>query len=116
MRESTQKKILLTALVDRGWRQVEVDHDGVDWWAFEHWRMRSVRESPGLEIVITFQHVGEPWETNSDDPVSDIVATTEMPTPGTPATEIASCRYRRHFERMLPDFLDELDEHRWQRE
>ena len=110
---SFQKQKLLAELIERGWEQVDVDPAGVDWWACEHWLVRSTREAWGLELVITFQNIGELWETRANDPPTEIVATVEMPKPGEYRQDhIARCAYRNHFDDELPGFLDALDAYR----
>lgn len=39
------KEQLLAGMAQRRWELIEVDEEGVDWWADEHWRVRSLGEA-----------------------------------------------------------------------
>ena len=52
---SHYKEQLLQLLTASGWELTET-LAGIDWWAEEHWRMRSVRQNWGLEIFIHFKY------------------------------------------------------------
>ncbi len=47
------KQMLLDLLSDRGWELASQDGD-TDWWVEEHWRIRSVRENWGQELILSF--------------------------------------------------------------
>ncbi|MEM7249457.1 MAG: hypothetical protein AAF533_29375 [Acidobacteriota bacterium] len=101
---------LLGGLLDRGWEQLRVDLQGTDWWAAEHWWLRSTREQYGLELVISFlvdpQFEGQGPKSSA---VWVIVATEELPS-GYMDMGLARLPLQRgRFDRNLQSFLDELD-------
>lgn len=110
----TYKEQLLAGLIARGWEQVEVDVEGVGWWADEHWRIRSTREARGLELVLTFL-----VDPTFDAPrrkgrgIRAVAASPDMPRePRDVLGGIELCMYKGRFDEKLAVFLDELDEHR----
>jgi hypothetical protein len=46
-------KPMLLDLSDRGWEPAAQDGD-TDWWAEEHWLIRSVTENWGQELILSF--------------------------------------------------------------
>lgn len=110
----TYKEQLLSALHARGWEQVEVDPEGVDWWADEHWRIRSTREGWGTELVLTFL-VDPMWDgpRKKGQGIWAIGATQETPRERTDADHgISLCMTKRRFDEKLSEFMAALDDDR----
>ncbi|HKD26365.1 MAG TPA: hypothetical protein VKC66_10740 [Xanthobacteraceae bacterium] len=47
------KKLLLAKLTDSGWELLE-RCDGMEWWLDESWRIRSVKQHWGFELLVLF--------------------------------------------------------------
>lgn len=110
----TYKEQLLAGLIARGWEQVEIDEEGVGWWADEHWRIRSTREARGLELVLTFL-VDPAFDAprRKGQAIRAVTASSDMPRePRDVLGGIELCMYKGRFDEKLAVFLDELDEHR----
>lgn len=109
------KEQLLRALSDDGWEQSEVCVD-TEWWAAEHWTIRSVREAYGLELVLTF--LVDPQFDGPGPKASHvwaIIATSELPTErplqkGIAELPLQRGRFednRRHFVACIRDWRRE---------
>jgi hypothetical protein len=107
------KQVLLKLLSEDGWELVSRDTDA-DWWAEEHWLIRSVRENWGTELVLTFlvdpQHEGH----DKSRAIWAIGATMDVPTDrgsaekGIALVPVATGR----FNERLPAFIARLDQYR----
>jgi hypothetical protein len=112
---TTYKQHLLGALIDHGWELIEVNDDNHDWWCDEHWRIRSVRENWGLELLIFFL-VDPQWEAprKKGQGVWEIAATTTflkswLDADGGIATLTMS---KGKFDIKLGQFIASLNEYR----
>lgn len=110
----TYKEQLLAGLTSRGWERVEIDEEGTDWWADEHWRIRSIREAWGLDIVLTFlvdpNFVGP---RKKGQAICAIGASADTPCDRLDVLkDIELCMYKRRFDEKLESFLGQLDEYR----
>jgi hypothetical protein len=107
------KEQLLRGLNERGWEQTAIE-DGAGWWADEHWRIRSVRENWGDELILTFlvdpQSEG-PRKKGHD--IWQIAATPDMPPDRLVAGQgIVLWMVKGRFDVKLKEFLDELGSYR----
>ena len=110
----TYKEQLYASLLERGWEQIEVDEEGVDWWADEHWRIRSIRNRWGLELILTFL-VDPMWDgpRRKGQGIWAIVATEQLPRERPDADKaIGLCLYKRRFDAELAEFMNVLDTYR----
>src|SRR5262245_27441616 len=96
----TYKDQLLAGLISRGWEQVEVDEGGTDWWADEHWRIRSIREAYGLELILTFLvDPGFDRPRKKGQAIWAIGASADMPRDRQDVLEgVELCMYKRRFD------------------
>ena len=105
------KHRVLKALLQRRWEQVEIDPDGVGWWAAEHWRLRSTGENYGLEVIISF--LVDPGYENPIPKFSgvyEVAATTHVPQTYSHGPYIACLPTQRgSFNSHLDSFLSDLD-------
>ncbi len=109
------KEQLLRGFADRGWDQVEVNPDGVGWWAVEHWRLRSVRRAFGAEIFVTllvdpqFEGPGE----KKAAAVWAVIATSTLPQERPLDDGLALLPlHQGRFDANVVDFLDDVDQWR----
>jgi hypothetical protein len=47
------KELLLANLINAGWELLERD-DGTEWWLEESWRIRSIKQHWGFELLVLF--------------------------------------------------------------
>lgn len=73
------KELLLSKLSDTGWEFIEEDDD-TDWWLESSWKIRSIRESYGLEIYILFLVDPQYDGINKSSAVWAVGAYQEIPT------------------------------------
>ena len=109
---SGYKRQILERLVDNGWERLE-EVDVPDWWAEDCWKMRSIRESWGLEIFLTFL-IDPQWDqSNTDQPeVWAIIATETFPEVQNPNDQIAHlARSSRGFEFKLKEFIATVNDY-----
>jgi hypothetical protein len=107
------KQQLLDLLRERGWDLVSRDSD-TDWWAEEHWLIRSVRENWGQEIVLSFL-VYPGYEGGiKRRAIWEVGATTEVPQDYLEAQAGIACMslHKGKFNENLRAFVDQLDQHR----
>lgn len=111
---STYKDQLLGKLFQDGWEHfetIEID----EWWAEDCWKLRSVQQSWGQEMTITFL-VDPQWDrrhTGEKPPVWAIVATDSVPESRSPENPIALLSMStRKFEPKLDSFVSAIREHR----
>jgi hypothetical protein len=72
------KEILLKKLVNEGWELHRRD-DHSDWWADEHWKIKSVVQNWGLKVFIHFLVDPQYEGTKKSSAVWAISATHSMP-------------------------------------
>jgi hypothetical protein len=109
------KKILLDALTGEDWELIEVDDYSHDWWCDEHWLIRSVRESWGIEVMIFF--LVDPqtdFPRKKGEGIWAITATDKFPeTWGGASRGIAILPLsKRKFDQKLERFLSSLNQYR----
>jgi hypothetical protein len=114
------KAQLRDCLEQSGW-QVEEEIAGVDWWADEHWKVRSVWNLWGYELVITFL-VDPHWEGTSKKRAAiwAVSATAALPSErpiGRDGETIAWLDMMRgRFDEKLQVFVAAINSHRDQSE
>lgn len=108
------KKQLLEALASHGWEQLGVRADELEWWCDERWTLRSIRESYGFEIALSFV-VDPHWEGPrlKAQGVHMIGATPQPPTSRLEAQRgLRLWMNGGRFDEKLTKFLRELDDSR----
>ena len=108
---SSYKKLLIEALSESGWEQDQIVTDGLEWWADEMWKLRSVKESWGFEIWLTCM-VDPHWEgaRRKGQGVGFIGATVHQPEVRDEESSGAALSMRRgRFDEKLEVFIADLD-------
>lgn len=109
----TYKERIWQSLVDHGW-EVDSCHEADEWWAEEHWLIRSVREYWGRELVLTF--LVDPLYDGQDKGVGvwAVAANQSQPSDRLSAEDgIALIRVRdMNFPETLEHFVTEIDVYR----
>ena len=110
----TYKDQLLEGLAAREWEQVEVDAAGLDWWADEYWRIRSTRESYGLELVLTFLvDPGFEEPRKKGQGIWVVAVSADVPRDRLDVMQdVELCMHKGRFDQKLVVFLNQLDEYR----
>jgi hypothetical protein len=112
---STYKQRLLNALITDDWELVEINDQSQHWWCDEYWRIRSVQENWGLELLIIFL-VDPQWDAprKKGQGIWAISANTNFPEGwGEASREIALLSLtKRKFDSKLYEFVLTLKEYR----
>jgi hypothetical protein len=105
------KALLRRHLDDHTWEVVEVAEGG-HWWADEHWKVHSRRNSWGLELVLTFL-VDPQWEgpRKMGEGVWAVAAAQGLPTDRLSAEQGLAMlpMTRGRFDEKLAAFVNDLD-------
>jgi hypothetical protein len=107
------KQLLLKALDDDGW-ELESRDDDTEWWADEHWLIRSTRQNWGLELTLSFL-VDPQYEGHEKEKAVWAIAANS----GTPLGRLAAEKAvalmpmtRGKFDERLRAFVHSLNRHR----
>ncbi len=107
------KQLLLNKLTYTGWEIVSRD-DHTDWWLEEYWKIRSIRQNWGYELLVLFL-VDPVYEGNKkSQAVWAIGATKKMP-PDRPIGSgciIQMDLQKGKFDFKLSEFVKGINEHR----
>jgi hypothetical protein len=111
---SSYKEQLQSALVDAGWEHAEsIEID--EWWADDCWKIRSVKQSWGMEVLISFL-IDPQWDgahSGERPPVWAIMATEDLPEAWNTEKRIALLSMSsRKFEPKLAEFVAALGAYR----
>ncbi len=104
------KKLLLDALREDGW-ELKTQVTGLNWWAEEHWYIRSTKENWGFELVLSFM-VDPQYEGDiKSQAIYEVVATPKKIKDGiVPEDSVATMDLRKgNFEIKLSEFIDKLN-------
>lgn len=107
------KEILLEHLSQSGWELVRQE-DFTDWWAEEHWYIKSIKQKWGYQLIITFL-VDPQYEGNKkSQAVWAVSATASMPGDRVEAEKGVALMglTKGKYNEKLKEFVREIDLHR----
>ena len=106
------KELLLTKLSQTGWEFIEEDDD-TDWWLESSWKIKSIRESYGLEIYILFLVDPQYDGINKSSAVWAVGAYKEIPAERPMGNEITEMdMVKGKFDQKLTEFVDNVNFYR----
>ncbi|MBL4798893.1 MAG: hypothetical protein JKY50_15865 [Oleispira sp.] len=106
------KKLLLTKLSETGWEFIEEDAD-TDWWLESSWKIKSIKESYGLELYILFLVDPHYDGMNKSSAVWAVGAFQEIPTERPMENGIAVMdMVKGKFDQKLTEFVGDINFYR----
>jgi hypothetical protein len=106
------KELLLAELINSGWDLLERD-DGTQWWLEESWRIRSIKQRWGFELLVLF--LVDPMYEGSEKnpPVWAVSAFEQMPEQRPLDKGIAELPLQKgRFDAKLTTFVAAINAHR----